>query len=115
MAGNRRKGKLPSEPTWTDLRLSDIRRVLKSLEDPQKATVFQSEAPARTTVVVTPTFKMIFFTVVALTVLAGLAQVGLAVMYENPTINQQAVFEGMGFAWKSGIGAIFGLLTGKVT
>jgi hypothetical protein len=31
------------------------------------------------------------------------------------TLNQQAAFEPFGFAWKAGFGAIFGLLSGKVS
>jgi hypothetical protein len=66
-------------------------------------------------IVVPPVFKMAFLTVVAITVLAGVTEIILAGRWTEPTANQQSAFEAMGFAWKAGIGAIFGLLGGKVT
>jgi hypothetical protein len=66
-------------------------------------------------IVVPPVFKMAFLTVVAITVLAGATEIILAGRWTEPTANQQSAFEAMGFAWKAGIGAIFGLLGGKVT
>ncbi len=59
-------------------------------------------------------FKLVFLVVVGITVAAGLAQILMAAYWTMPTPNEQSVFEGMGFAWKSGIGAVFGLLGGKV-
>jgi hypothetical protein len=38
----------------------------------------------------------------------------MAGFWTTPTPNQQSAFEAIGFAWKAGIGAIFGLLGGKV-
>ena len=56
---------------------------------------------------------MVFWTVVAITIAAGIEHVILAGIWEKPTPNQQSAFEAMGFAWKAGIGAIFGLLGGR--
>ncbi len=60
-----------------------------------------------------PTFKLVFLTVLGLTVVAFIAQIAMAATWNKPTPNQQAVFEASAFAWKAGIGAIFGLLGGK--
>lgn len=65
--------------------------------------------------IVAPTFKLVFLVVVSLTIVSGLLQVLLAQLWIETTENQQQVFEGLGFAWKAGIGAIFGLVGGKIT
>lgn len=65
--------------------------------------------------VLSPYFKLIFLTVVVITVVAGGLHIFLAELWPNPTANQQSAFEAMGLAWKLGFGAIFGLLGGKVT
>lgn len=65
-------------------------------------------------VVVSPTFKLVFITVVVITVGCGMLEVVLAATWYTTTTNQQSVFEAVGFAWKAGIGAIFGLLGGKI-
>jgi hypothetical protein len=65
-------------------------------------------------VVVAPTFKLVFLTVTVVTVVCGAMEVVLATLWEHPTANQQSAFEAIGFAWKAGIGAIFGLLGGKI-
>ena len=62
-----------------------------------------------------PGFKMVFIAVFSLTVLAGIAEIVFAFSWATPTPNQQNVFEGMGFTWKAGTGAILGLLGGKMT
>jgi hypothetical protein len=67
------------------------------------------------TIKVNPTFKLIFLTVVGITILAGAVEVLLAGVWTAPSPNQQSAFEAMGFAWKAGIGAIFGLLSGKTS
>jgi hypothetical protein len=59
-------------------------------------------------------FKMVFVAVFVITLGGGIAQIMMASAWTVTTANEQSVFEGMGFAWKSGIGAIFGLLGGKV-
>jgi|ERR1044072_2113682 hypothetical protein len=65
-------------------------------------------------VVLHPAFKLVFLTVTAITVLSIIAQIALANYWLTPTANQQQVFDALGFAWKTGIGAIVGLLGGKV-
>ncbi len=71
------------------------------------------EGPAP--IFVTPVFKLVFLSILAVTVLSGLVQLLIASEWANPNPNQQATFESFGFAWKAGLGAIFGLLGGKVT
>jgi hypothetical protein len=68
----------------------------------------------RSPIVLKPAFKLIFLTVVGITLLAGVAEIVMAGFWTTPTPNQQSAFEAIGFAWKAGIGAIFGLLGGKV-
>jgi hypothetical protein len=60
-------------------------------------------------------FKLVFISVLAITVLSGLAQIVMATFWSTPTGPQQEVFLAMGFAWKMGFGAIVGLLGGKLT
>jgi hypothetical protein len=57
----------------------------------------------------------VFLSVLGITIAAGIVQIVLATVWTAPTPNQQTTFEAMGFAWKVGIGAIVGLLGGKVT
>ena len=64
-------------------------------------------------IVLSPTFKLIFVAVFAITVLSGVAQIVMAALWDAPTGLQQDVFSAMGFAWKAGFGAIVGLLGGK--
>jgi hypothetical protein len=64
---------------------------------------------------VASTFKLVFWSVLLITVAAGVLQIVLANYWLTPTPNQQASFEAMSFAWKAGLGAILGLLGGKVT
>jgi hypothetical protein len=75
----------------------------------------QPASGAGVPIVVTPVFKLVFLSVLGVTVLSGLIQIGIAYKWPSPTQNQQATFESFGFAWKAGLGAIFGLLGGKVT
>jgi hypothetical protein len=77
---------------------------------PTKPTINKAK-----TIIVNPTFKLVFLTVVAITIASGLAEVILASAWTVPTPNQQSAFDAMGFGWKAGLGAIFGLLGGKVT
>jgi len=86
---------------WFELGSGNIHRLKRRRPTPRKQ--------------VTPAFKMIFFAVLTLTILAGIAQIALAGIWPTPTSNQQSAFEAFGFAWKAGIGAIFGLLGGKAT
>jgi hypothetical protein len=64
---------------------------------------------------VSPQFKLVFVSVLAITVAAGVLQIVLAAYWTAPTPNQQAAYEAMSFAWKIGFGTIIGLLGGKVT
>jgi hypothetical protein len=84
---------------------------------PPEGTVGWQQAPeARPRIAnLSPTFKLVFLSVLGITVFAGLAEIAMAIAWTSPTANQQATFEAIGFAWKAGIGAIFGLLGGKVT
>ena len=66
-------------------------------------------------IVVSPTFKMVFLTVAGLTLIAGLAQAGIAFAAHDLNPNQQAVFDVLGKILILGIGAIFGLLGSKMT
>jgi hypothetical protein len=70
-------------------------------------------SPAKPPIVLSPHFKMIFLAVLALTILAGLALITLASIWTSPTELQKQAFSAMDFAWKAGLGAIFGLLGGK--
>ena len=66
------------------------------------------------TVVGTQHFKMVFGTVVALTVLLLAIDLGLSFI-QAPTDAQRSLAEGCGTLWKAGIGTVFGLIGGKVT
>ena len=80
-------------------------------------TIPTGEAPPAVHAIarVSPTFKLVFLSVLGITVAAGVLQIILAAAWQEPTHNEQSTFEAMGFAWKVGIGAIVGLLGGKVT
>ena len=58
-------------------------------------------------------YKLLILVTAAITVASGLAEIILAAVWSNPTANQQTAFAAMDFAWKAGIGALFGLLSGK--
>lgn len=64
-------------------------------------------------ILVSPVFKLVFITVVILTVASGLGATIMAFAADSSHANQQAIFETMGTTWKLGLGAIFGLLGGK--
>lgn len=66
-------------------------------------------------IVLRPPFKLVFLGVLGITVLSVLLQIALAFVWSQPTPSQQATFESLGFGWKAGLGAIFGLLGGKIT
>jgi hypothetical protein len=53
--------------------------------------------------------------VLLITIGAGLGQVLLAALWAAPTAVQLFVIESLGFAWKAGVGAIFGLLGSEFT
>lgn len=66
-------------------------------------------------IVLSPNFKLVFVTVLAITVLSGAAQIVMASFWANPNGLQQEVFSAMDFAWKAGFGAIVGLLGAKAS
>lgn len=60
-------------------------------------------------------FKLVFLTVLVLTVVFFATAVFLSyTLPESPTDAQETLFEGCDFAWKACLGAILGLLGGKV-
>jgi hypothetical protein len=69
--------------------------------------------PAAKAIVVSSHFKLVFLSILAITLLSGAVQTLLAFSWPDPTKAQQEVFEAMGFAWKLCLGAIVGLLGGK--
>jgi hypothetical protein len=71
--------------------------------------------PSPRAIMLSPGFKLTFLTVTALTILSGAAHAAFAIGLPSMNANQQSVFEAFGFAWKAGIGVLFGLLGGKVT
>jgi hypothetical protein len=62
-----------------------------------------------------PTFNYLLVAVIVITILCGAAVILLAFKLPNPTDLQKQAFAAMDFGWKAGLGAIFGLLTGKET
>ena len=62
-----------------------------------------------------PSFAPVFRGVLFITIGAGVAQIIMAAFWTAPTTVQLSVIESMGFAWKAGIGAVFGMLGGKFT
>jgi hypothetical protein len=60
-----------------------------------------------------PHFKLVFMTVVGITVAAIIASVALAMMCPTLTANQETVFESLGWLYKVGFGAIIGLLSSR--
>jgi hypothetical protein len=63
---------------------------------------------------VTPVFRLVFSTVVGITLLCGGVSCWLASSKEL-TSQQNRVFETSSATWQMGVGAIFGLLGGKAT
>lgn len=59
-----------------------------------------------------PEFKLIFLTVVALTVISLGVAIGLA-MIENPSAGAKRLSETVSTTYKMGFGAIIGLIGGK--
>jgi hypothetical protein len=54
-----------------------------------------------------------FLTVAFITIGSIIGEGGLAIAYADPSHNIQTVFASLDFAWKAGVGAIFGLLGGR--
>jgi hypothetical protein len=84
------------------------------LEKKAKKADDPSEIPG--TVTGSISFIWLFYIVLAITLLSGIAEFIIAYVLHGPTTDfQKGVFSDMQFAWKAGIGAIFGLLGGKQT
>jgi hypothetical protein len=60
-------------------------------------------------------FKLIFWTVVALTVGALALDICLSILWPTPNTTQQAILSALLPVWTLGTGAIFGLLGGKAS
>ena len=61
-----------------------------------------------------PLFKQAFWAIVLLTIISILGASLIAFLSDEPLPpNQQAVFDSLGWAWKTGFGAILGLIGGK--
>jgi hypothetical protein len=58
-------------------------------------------------------FKLILFIVLGVSILAIIAAAVAAQFWTTPTPNQQRVFEALEWAYKLGIGAIIGLISGQ--
>jgi hypothetical protein len=71
-----------------------------------------SPLPA-TAIVLTPAFKLIFFSVLGLTILSLVGNF-LAVLVPNQTEEVKRLAETCSTTWKLGFGAIVGLIGGKV-
>src|SRR5262245_4883594 len=70
-------------------------------------------APSEPSIPVPKTFKLIFLTVVAITFVGFIAEIAMAAYWTSPTADQHNVVLAADFAWKAGVGAIVGLLSGK--
>jgi hypothetical protein len=57
--------------------------------------------------------KLVFKAALIVTIGFGLADALIAYIWTDPTHNQQEIFDAFNFAWKAGIGAIFGLLRSR--
>jgi hypothetical protein len=67
-----------------------------------------------TTCKITPVFKLVFFTVLGLTLLSGATSLCLATQ-SSLSAQQNRIFESCSTTWQMGVGAIFGLLGSKAT
>jgi hypothetical protein len=72
-----------------------------------------SSEPPKTTVPLTPAFKLVFLAVLALTVLSLVGAIFLALAIKDPTDSQKSVIETVTTTYKIGFGAIAGLVGGK--
>ena len=60
-----------------------------------------------------PSSGMIFLTVVGVTAVSAFLALGMALLLPEMTTSQQEVFRALESTWRTGIGAIFGLLVRK--
>jgi hypothetical protein len=58
-------------------------------------------------------YRLTLISVIIITGLTLLAYIFMAIYWINPTDIQKSAFEGMSTAWKMGLGALVGLLSGK--
>jgi hypothetical protein len=110
----------PAAPTLSAAARAPAAQPARNLRRPEAAAEAESAEPAPAAadkparIVVPVFFKMVFSTVVGITVAAAIAQVIMAIAWPHPTANEQSVFDAMGSTWKGGFAAIFGLVGGKV-
>ena len=71
-----------------------------------------AQPPPATTITLTPAFKLVFFTVLGLTVLS-LAASFILVLLPNPSEEAKRLAETCSTIFKLGCGTIFGLISGK--
>lgn len=102
-------------PTTTTLIWREIPLETKSIAPEQEAIRAQRRdaAMGRSPARVPPLFKTVLLVVLLLTLGAGLAHVVMAAAWEHPTALQQSAFDTMETSWKTGFGALIGLLGGK--
>jgi hypothetical protein len=62
---------------------------------------------------VDPTFKMVFWAIIVLSVACLATNILMAVLIEDPTAPVEHALEITGSAWTVGFGAVLGLLGGK--
>ncbi len=100
----RTKAPEPDEASFAESSLSaEQRRILKVLSATQIRTI-------------PPSFKLVFWSVLILTVGSAIGALLIAFFAEEPLqTNQQTMFETLDTDWKMGIGAIFGLIGGKAS
>ena len=94
----------PDEASFAESSLSaEQRRILKVLSATHIRTI-------------PPSFKLVFWSVLILTVGSAIGALLIAFFAEEPLqTNQQTMFETLDTVWKMGIGAIFGLIGGKAS
>lgn len=64
--------------------------------------------------VVSPSFKIVFFSILGLTVLLIFIHVGLVCLVSVPTEAHGELVNTVSAAWRMSLGAIVGMLSGKV-
>jgi hypothetical protein len=71
-----------------------------------------SPLPAAAAIALTPTFKLVFISVLSLTILSLLVSL-ILVLYGRDTEDSKRLIESCSTTWKLGFGAIVGLIGGK--
>jgi hypothetical protein len=62
---------------------------------------------------ITNFFGRIFFSVLGITILCLVLEIGLAFLWVQPSTLQQNAVAAVDFGWKAGFGVIIGLISGK--